>query len=400
MLRQNRSIHGSSTSISSYRLPSSSTLSMEAEAAIKVQAAQRGKAARKALGEQAAAAPPAEPPAAAVAAAASDAGIEAAAASDPAPAPVASGAPVASVAAPDPPLSPAVAKAINDAEAAADAAVAAGESAAQSGAGAAAAPVAATGAAAADSAEPPGTAAAATSSNVRAPPSSRRRPATAGTAKPLSKSLPSKAVLGNSARQQQLAKTSSAAKAVNLTDGGGPGSYDPIWQIESVKSPVFSFGRPKDAPPSARQRKQSATTAPFIEASMVEAGAVAGAVIGAVAGASGARLAASLNELDRVKRVLEAKAAEPGPGSHDPKFLKQQRAPSFSFGSARQHGPVSVSMTPGPGRYDPTDIKLTRQPAFKWGGGMDNSPPKFRPSINVPSPGPGESRDEKLISAL
>ena len=118
---------------------------------------------------------------------------------------------------------------------------------------------------------------------------------------------------------------------------------------------------------------------------MVEAGAVAGAV----AGASGARLAASLNELDRVKRVLEAKAAEPGPGSHDPKF--QKNAPSFSFGSARQHGPVSVSMTPGPGAYDPTDIKLTRQPAFKWGGGMDNSPPKHRPSINAPSPGPGES---------
>ena len=117
-----------------------------------------------------------------------------------------------------------------------------------------------------------------------------------------------------------------------------------------MKSPAYSFGRPKDAPPSARQRKQSATTAPFIEA-----GAVAGAAVGAVAGASGARLAASLNELDRVKRVLEAKAAEPGPGSHDPKFLKQQNAPAFSFGSARQHGPVSVSMTPGPGRYDPTD---------------------------------------------
>jgi len=161
----------------------------------------------------------------------------------------------------------------------------------------------------------------------------------------LGTALPSKAALGNSARQQQqLAKTSSATKAVHLTDGAGPGSYDPVWQIDSVKSPAYSFGRPKDAPPSARQRKQSATTAPFIEA-----GAVAGAVVGAVAGA---RLAASLNELDRVKRVLEAKAAEPGPGSHDPKFLKQQNAPAFSFGSARQHGPVSVSTTPGPGRYD------------------------------------------------
>jgi hypothetical protein len=53
-----------------------------------------------------------------------------------------------------------------------------------------------------------------------------------------------------------------------------------------------------------------------------------------------------------IKRVLEAKAAEPGPGSHDPKFLKQQTAPAFSFGSARQHGPVSISTTPGPGRYD------------------------------------------------
>jgi hypothetical protein len=157
----------------------------------------------------------------------------------------------------------------------------------------------------------------------------------------LGTALPSKAMLGNSARQQQqLAKTASATKAVHLTDGAGPGSYDPVWQIDSVKSPAYSFGRPKDAPPSARQRKQSATTAPFIEA---------GAVVGAVAGA---RLAASLNELDRVKRVLEAKAAEPGPGSHDPKFLKQQNAPAFSFGSARQHGPVSVSTTPGPGRYD------------------------------------------------
>jgi hypothetical protein len=55
-----------------------------------------------------------------------------------------------------------------------------------------------------------------------------------------------------------------------------------------------------------------------------------------------------------------------------------------------------IATGPRHGRYDPTDIKLTRQPAFKWGGGMDNSPPKFRPSINVPSPGPGESWPEKL----
>ncbi len=196
-----------------------------------------------------------------------------------------------------------------------------------------------------------------------------RRPATAGSdRRPLSRSLPTNATnaLGNSAR---LSKTGSV-RAVEASDGGGPGAYDPQ-KVGAWRSPSFSFGRPKDAPPPTSPRQRPSTASPKAD------------------DASKASLAKTA--------PLAGKSAAPGPGSHDPKFLKQQRAPAYSFGNQRISGPVSASSTPGPGSYDVKPIGQSRAPAFAMGTGKDNSPPKPRPTVAEPSPGPGEAFGGPLV---